>query len=86
MATADARDILGIANDGPRVPAPKSKKKALVEHGPRLKGMQREARALQGDSVPPVTLTEGPDTKSGQIFHDYLRDTGSSDRLFTALV
>lgn len=60
MATADARDILGIANDGPRVPAPKSKKKALVEHGPRLKGMQREARALQGDSVPPVTLTEAP--------------------------
>jgi DNA methyltransferase 1-associated protein 1 len=60
MATADARDILGIANDGPRVPAPKLKKKALVEHGPRLKGMQREARALQGDSVPPVTLTEVP--------------------------
>ena len=60
MATADARDILGIANDGPRLHVPKSKKKAVVESGPRLKGMQREARALQGDSVPPVTLTEAP--------------------------
>jgi DNA methyltransferase 1-associated protein 1 len=60
MATVDVKDILGIANEGPRAPAPKSKKKALVEHGPRLKGMQREARALQGDSVPPVTLTEAP--------------------------
>jgi DNA methyltransferase 1-associated protein 1 len=60
MATADARDILGLVNNGPRVPAPKSKKKAHIESGPRLKGMQREARALQGDSVPPVTLTEAP--------------------------
>lgn len=60
MATVDVKDILGIANNGPR--APKSKKKAHAEHGPfpRLKGMQREARALQGDSVPPVTLTEAP--------------------------
>lgn len=58
MATADARDILGLAN-GPRAPAPKSKK-AHVESGPRLKGMQREARALQGDSVPPIAITEAP--------------------------
>jgi DNA methyltransferase 1-associated protein 1 len=57
MATVDVKDILGIANNGPRVPAAKSKKKANVE---RLRGMQREARALQGDSVPPVTLTEAP--------------------------
>ena len=59
----DIRDIMGMADEGPRMPAPKKKKK----HGgpqPRLSGMSKEVYQLMGDSVPPIPLVETPKYKS----------------------
>ena len=59
----DIRDIMGMADEGPRMPAPKKKKK----HGapqPRLSGISKEVYQLMGDSVPPIPIVETSKYKS----------------------